>query len=133
MFFMWQVSSLIAQGTEFLLRKPSGFRWDLFLLGITTGVAGLLGILAPNGLTPQAHFHKESLCGSKVVPDLDEDGANKGHVVTKVDHVVEQRASNLAQGLFTLGTTKGLFPNRPSPHSTRCFSRSVLRNGRTGT
>ncbi len=43
-----------------------------------------------------------------VVPDIDEDGANKGHVVvTKVDHVVEQRVSNLAQGMLTLGTMSG--------------------------
>lgn len=101
------VSSLIAQGTEFPLRKPAGFHWDLFLLGLTTGVAGLLGIPAPNGLIPQAPFHTEALCVTKVVADLDEDGANKGHVVTKVDHVVEQRLSNLAQGLLTLGTMTG--------------------------
>ena len=101
------VSSLIAQGTEFPLRKPAGFHWDLFLLGLTTGVAGLLGIPAPNGLIPQAPFHTEALCVTKVIPDLDEDGASKGHVVTKVDHVVEQRLSNLAQGLLTLGTMTG--------------------------
>lgn len=34
------VSSLMAQGTEFPLRKPAGFHWDIFLLGLTTGVAG---------------------------------------------------------------------------------------------
>ena len=51
------VSSLIAQGTEFPLRKPSGFHWDLFLLGLNTFVAGLLGIPFPNGLIPQAPFH----------------------------------------------------------------------------
>ncbi|EPE30212.1 hypothetical protein GLAREA_12935 [Glarea lozoyensis ATCC 20868] len=96
-----------AQGTEFPLRKPAGFHWDLFLLGLTTGVAGLLGIPAPNGLIPQAPFHTDSLCVSKVVSDPDEEGANKGHVVTKVDHVVEQRVSNLAQGLLTLGTMTG--------------------------
>jgi hypothetical protein len=79
----------------------------LFLLGLTTGVAGLLGIPAPNGLIPQAPFHTDSLCVSKVVTDPNEEGANKGHVVTKVDHVVEQRFSNLAQGLLTLGTMTG--------------------------
>ena len=101
------VSSLIAQGTEFPLRKPAGFHWDLFLLGLTTGVAGLLGIPAPNGLIPQAPFHTASLCVSKVVTDPNEEGANKGHVITVVDHVVEQRFSNLAQGLLTLGTMTG--------------------------
>ena len=70
-------------------------------------MAGILGIPAPNGLIPQAPFHTESLCVTKVVADPDEAGANKGHVVTKVDHVVEQRVSNLAQGLLTLGTMSG--------------------------
>jgi hypothetical protein len=98
---------LIAQGTEFPLRKPAGFHWDIFLLGATTGVAGLLGIPAPNGLIPQAPFHTEALCVTVTTQDTDEDGANKGHVVTKVDHVVEQRVSNLAQGLLTLGTMTG--------------------------
>ncbi len=41
--------SLIAQGSEFPLKKPPGFHWDFFLLGVTTFIAGLLGIPAPNG------------------------------------------------------------------------------------
>ncbi|TVY53704.1 putative transporter, partial [Lachnellula suecica] len=106
-YFDHNVSSLIAQGTEFPLRKPAGFHWDLFLLGLTTGVAGLLGIPFPNGLIPQAPFHTASLCVTKVVADPNEEGAAKGHVTTAVDHVVEQRLSNLAQGLLTLGTMTG--------------------------
>jgi len=39
----------MAQGAEFPLRKPPGFHWDFFLLGITTFIAGLLGVPAPNG------------------------------------------------------------------------------------
>ncbi|EFX04482.1 anion exchange family protein [Grosmannia clavigera kw1407] len=78
-YFDHNVSSLIAQGTEFPLKKPAGFHWDLFLLGLTTGVAGLLGLPFPNGLIPQAPFHTESLC----------------------------RVSNLAQGLLTAGTMTG--------------------------
>ncbi|USP80751.1 hypothetical protein yc1106_08025 [Curvularia clavata] len=109
--FDHNVSSLIAQGTEFPLRKPAGFHWDLFLLGLTTGVAGLLGIPFPNGLIPQAPFHTTSLCVTRTVSDDgsgDSDGeANKGHTRTVVDHVVEQRVSNLAQGLLTLGTMTG--------------------------
>jgi hypothetical protein len=100
------VSSLIAQGTEFPLRKPAGFHWDIFLLGITTGVAGLLGLPFPNGLIPQAPFHTQSLCVYRDVADTDED-KNKGHSHRVVDHVVEQRFSNLAQGLLTLGTMTG--------------------------
>ncbi|KAF2243411.1 hypothetical protein BU26DRAFT_437132 [Trematosphaeria pertusa] len=104
--FDHNVSSLIAQGTEFPLRKPAGFHWDIFLLGLTTGVAGLLGIPFPNGLIPQAPFHTTSLCVTRTVSDTD-DEANKGHTHRIVDHVVEQRVSNLAQGLLTLGTMSG--------------------------
>lgn len=103
----WTVSSLIAQGTEFPLRKPAGFHWDIFLLGLTTGVAGLLGLPFPNGLIPQAPFHTESLCVTKVEVDTDENSETKGHYTYKRTHVVEQRVSNFAQGLLTLGTMSG--------------------------
>ncbi|ORY71235.1 HCO3 transporter family-domain-containing protein [Pseudomassariella vexata] len=106
-YFDHNVSSLIAQGTEFPLRKPAGFHWDLFLLGLTTGVAGLLGLPFPNGLIPQAPFHTESLCVTKVEADTEENGEAKGHYTWKRTHVVEQRLSNLAQGLLTLGTMTG--------------------------
>lgn len=95
----------MAQGTEFPLRKPPGFHWDIFLLGITTLVGGLLGIPFPNGLIPQAPFHTNSLCVTRQVVDSDE--TNKGKTIRVVDHVVEQRFSNLAQGLLTLGTMTG--------------------------
>lgn len=55
------IQSLIAQGSEFPLRKPPGFHYDFFLLGITTFIAGLLGLPAPNGLIPQAPIHTTSL------------------------------------------------------------------------
>ncbi|KAK8058318.1 hypothetical protein PG994_008766 [Apiospora phragmitis] len=97
----WSVSSLIAQGTEFPLRKPAGFHWDTFLLGLTTGVAGLLGLPFPNGLIPQAPFHTESLCVTKVEVDSDEDGEEKGHYTYKRTHVVEQRVASLTLGTMT--------------------------------
>lgn len=72
--------SLIAQGSEYPLKKPAAFHWDFFILGITTFIAGLLGIPAPNGessfirellfldnellpvgLIPQAPLHTASL------------------------------------------------------------------------
>lgn len=99
------VSSLIAQGTEFPLRKPAGFHWDLWLLGLTTFIGGLLGIPFPNGLIPQAPFHTTALCVTRQVADEDE--ANKGKAIRVTDHVVEQRVSNFAQGLLTLGTMTG--------------------------
>lgn len=101
------MSSLIAQGSEFPLRKPAGFHWDLFLLGVTTGVAGILGLPYPNGLIPQAPFHTESLCVTKPVKEVDEKGEHKGGYSFEATHVVEQRVSNLAQGLLTLGTMTG--------------------------
>ncbi|RXW22878.1 hypothetical protein EST38_g2990 [Candolleomyces aberdarensis] len=60
-FFDHNVSSLMAQGIEFPLRKPPGFHYDFFLLGVTTFIAGLLGLPAPNGLIPQAPIHTQSL------------------------------------------------------------------------
>ena len=117
-YFDHNVSSLIAQGIEFPLRKPAGFHWDIFLLGLTTGVAGILGLPFPNGLIPQAPFHTASLCVTELVKSSDdtadeEDGGElKGHprssaAHARVTHVVEQRVSNLAQGLLTLGTMTG--------------------------
>jgi hypothetical protein len=114
-YFDHNVSSLIAQGTEFPLRKPAGFHWDIFLLGITTFVAGILGIPFPNGLIPQAPFHTNALCATTQVATttstdaLDANPETKGHyvIIRKTSHVVEQRFSNLAQGLLTLGTMTG--------------------------
>lgn len=60
-YFDANVSALIAQGSEFPLRKPAAFHWDFFLLGITTFISGLLGVPAPNGLIPQAPLHTASL------------------------------------------------------------------------
>lgn len=96
----------MAQGTEFPLQKPAGFHWDFFLLGLTTGIAGILGIPFPNGLIPQAPFHTAALCVTRQQADSDET-MNKGKTVRVVDHVVEQRVSNLAQGLLTLGMMSG--------------------------
>lgn len=88
------ISSLICQASEFPLKKPSSFHYDFLLLGITTGVSGLIGIPAPNGLIPQAPLHTYSLC----VYEYDEkSGTNK------ISRVVEQRLSNTLQGLMTLG------------------------------
>jgi hypothetical protein len=99
----------MAQGTEFPLRKPAGFHWDIFLLGFTTGIAGLLGLPAPNGLIPQAPFHTSALCVTRHVPAKGDSGSRKGQPTREIDHVVEQRLSNLCQGLLTLVTMSGPF------------------------
>jgi hypothetical protein len=64
-----------------------------------------LGIPFPNGLIPQAPFHTQALCVTRQISDDDE--TNKGKAIRITDHVVEQRVSNLAQGILTLGTMTG--------------------------
>ncbi|ODQ50900.1 anion exchange family protein [Saitoella complicata NRRL Y-17804] len=107
-YFDHNVSSLIAQGSEFPLRKPAAFHWDFFLLGVTTFISGILGLPAPNGLIPQAPFHTAALCVTKQVIDEKPDTiTGEERKTTVITHVVEQRVSNLAQGLLTLGCMSG--------------------------
>ncbi|RKF63423.1 putative transporter [Erysiphe neolycopersici] len=103
-YFDHNVSSLIAQDTDYPLRKPAGFHWDIFLLGITTGISGILGIPFPNGLIPQAPFHTRALCVTQKRSDFALDDSKKIKEENNFSHVVEQRVSNLAQGLLTLAT-----------------------------
>ncbi|RPD56146.1 anion exchanging protein [Lentinus tigrinus ALCF2SS1-7] len=86
-FFDHNVSSLMAQGTEFPLRKPPGFHYDFFLLGVTTFIAGLLGIPAPNGLIPQAPIHTTSLLvmGHVKKQDVETGGRPKSHLPPPLD------------------------------------------------
>lgn len=94
-YFDHSVSSLMAQKEEYKLKKPSSFHYDFALLGLTTGVSGVLGIPAPNGLIPQAPLHTESL----LVHDKDD----------KVVRCVEQRFTNTVQGALMLVTmSRGL-------------------------
>ncbi|EMG45853.1 BOR1 Boron transporter 1 [Candida maltosa Xu316] len=86
-YFDHNVSSLMCQSKEYPLTKPASFHWDFLLLGITTGIAGIMGIPPPNGLIPQAPLHTESL----VVYD------NSGKRLS----VVEQRLTNTLQGAMT--------------------------------
>lgn len=95
-YFDHNVSSLMCQLKEYPLKKPASFHWDFMLLGITTGVAGILGIPAPNGLIPQAPLHTASL----VVHD---------HSTGKPIAVVEQRLTNTLQGVFTFVLMTGPF------------------------
>jgi len=110
----------MAQGSEFPLRKPPGFHHDFFLLGITTFIAGLLGLPAPNGLIPQAPIHTASLVvwGKPTNSKRDEENgveAEKFRRDSRNDprevpvSVVEQRVSNLAQGALCLVLLTGPF------------------------
>ncbi|KIJ19397.1 hypothetical protein PAXINDRAFT_166591, partial [Paxillus involutus ATCC 200175] len=124
--------SLIAQGSQFPLRKLPGFHYDFFLLGITTFVAGLIGVPAPNGLIPQAPIHTTSLLvmghpsrkvdeegqadtpaslSDVVATRIEEKGFDPSKLVREVPvGVVEQRVSNLAQGALCLVLLPGSFP-----------------------
>jgi hypothetical protein len=117
----------MAQSSHFPLRKPPGFHYDFFLLGITTFIAGLIGVPAPNGLIPQAPIHTNSLLimGHPCKNELDEEritrlspqlGNDSNNIITEEGKplnpsfgrrevpiaVVEQRVSNLAQGVLCL-------------------------------
>ena len=71
----------MAQGSQFPLRKPPGFHYDFFLLGITTFIAGLLGIPAPNGLIPQAPIHTTSLLIMDTPQKQDMESSGKSSIV----------------------------------------------------
>lgn len=106
-YFDHNISSIMAQGPQFRLRKPASFHFDFFLLGVTTLVSGLLGLPAPNGLIPQAPLHTTSLRirndpNEKVELNENEEGIN-----ADACYVVEQRVTNTMQGLLTLGTMSG--------------------------
>lgn len=125
---------MIAQGSQFPLRKPPGFHYDFFLLGVTTFIAGLIGVPAPNGLIPQAPIHTASLVvmghswkksdeegqtqtpgrSSTVTPTrLSEDTQSKHDAKDLLQEVpiivVEQRVSNLVQGALCLVLLSGPF------------------------
>ena len=107
--------SLMAQSSEFPLRKPPGFHYDFFLLGVTTFIAGLLGVPAPNGLIPQAPIHTTSLLvmGRHHRAEKDEEHQKADPATTVPQElpvaVVEQRVSNLAQGALCLILLPGPF------------------------
>lgn len=138
----------MAQGSEFPLRKPPGFHWDFFLLGITTFIAGLLGFPAPNGLIPQAPIHTRSLTimGSPLKGRQGSgEGSHHSRTLSRSFNfneesddpqpsvsnsfcrsevpvaVVEQRVSNLAQGSLCL-----VLLTSPFLHVLNLIPRGVL-------
>jgi hypothetical protein len=72
---------------------------------VTTFLAGLLGVPAPNGLIPQAPIHTRALLVHGLPPKAADDeelrSANEQPREVPVA-VVEQRVSNLAQGSLCL-------------------------------
>lgn len=72
-FFDHEVSSIICTIKRYRTKKPTGFAWDIVLLGTTTALCGILGIPPANGLLPQAPLHSESLLHIEqedIVPEL---------------------------------------------------------------
>jgi len=122
-YFDANVSSLIAQGSDYPLKKPPGFHWDFFLLGISTFIAGLLGLPAPNGLIPQAPLHTSSLVimgyDDQTPTERSEKEAKQRKEVPVA--VVEQRVSNLAQGALCL-----VLMTKPFQHVLGLIPKGVL-------
>ncbi|KAK9251322.1 hypothetical protein V1507DRAFT_444841 [Lipomyces tetrasporus] len=105
------VSSLTAHAREFPLKKPGGFHWDFFLLGCTTFIAGILGLLMPNGLAPQAPVHTDSLTVYEtelaIIATDEGEGAEVRRPIVNAVAVVEQRVSHFLMGLALIGTMTG--------------------------
>ncbi|EME50061.1 hypothetical protein DOTSEDRAFT_68794 [Dothistroma septosporum NZE10] len=110
------VSSLTAQAKQFPLKKPAGFHWDFFLLGITCFVAGIIGLPLPNGLVPQAPVHTDSLVEYQDVLNVTKEKSEDSPASEWVMHnhkkieavqVREQRISHFLMFLALLGTMSG--------------------------
>lgn len=109
------VSSLTAQAKQFPLKKPAGFHWDFFLLGITCFIAGIVGLPLPNGLVPQAPVHTDSCTVYedvlKVTKEKDDkrDAELKTHnkKIVRAVEVKEQRVSHFLMALALIGSMSG--------------------------
>ena len=90
-YFDHNVSSQLAQVSEFNLQRPDAYHWDFFLLGVMTLVCGLAGLPPVNGVLPQAPMHTRACIavGEHTGPD-----GKPGFVVR------EQRWTNLIQSLL---------------------------------
>ncbi|KAI7750765.1 hypothetical protein M8C21_028338, partial [Ambrosia artemisiifolia] len=80
-FFDHSVASQLAQQKEFNLKKPSAYHYDIFLLGFTTLLCGLIGLPPANGVLPQSPMHTKSLIFIKK------------KMMESVDESIEQKAS----------------------------------------
>lgn len=105
------VSSLMAQARHYPLRKHAGFHWDFFLLGITTLVAGFIGIPFPNGLVPQAPVHTDSCAIMRYPRASVSDSSDQSFEAAQEDvqkgpsisRILEQRWTHLGMGLLLFG------------------------------
>ena len=94
-FFDHEVSSIVCTTKRYGTKKPTGYAWDIVLLGTTTAICGIVGIPPANGLLPQAPLHSESLMHTThediQVPGPDGETTTK---VKEVRRVHEQRWSH---------------------------------------
>lgn len=117
-YFDHSVSSQLAQVSEFNLKKPSSYHYDLLLLAGVTALLGLLGLPPINGVIPQAPMHTRALATATVVVSEEVDESAKDDQngtatretkspTTKQQSalqipltVVETRLANLLQSIF---------------------------------
>lgn len=98
-YFDHEISSIICTTERYGVRKPGGFAWDIFLLGSTTILCGVLGIPPANGLLPQAPLHSESL----VHHDKEDHGERQDIFMDrKATGIYEQRYSPLMQAILIM-------------------------------
>jgi HCO3- transporter family len=93
-FFDHEISSIICTIDRYGTKKPTGFAWDIILLGSTTALCGMLGIPPANGLLPQAPLHSESLMHDVKEEVVDEKTGEKTTETMIVRQVYEQRWSS---------------------------------------
>ncbi|MCJ1296095.1 hypothetical protein MMC34_007660 [Xylographa carneopallida] len=120
-FFDHEVSSIICTVDRYRTRKPGGFSWDIVLLGITTGICGLLGIPPANGLLPQAPLHSESLIHTEREEILAVVDGEPRTEIRETEYVYEQRWSAFLQSGAIL-----MFIAPPFQHVLGLTSTSVL-------
>lgn len=98
-FFDHEISSIICTLPRYGTKKPTGYAWDIVLLGCTTLICGILGIPPANGLLPQAPLHSESLLHTVTETQTFADPVTGEEIQNeiKVDRVDEQRYSPLLQ------------------------------------
>lgn len=98
-YFDHEISSIICTARRYGVQKPGGYAWDVFLLGVTTALCGILGIPPANGLLPQAPLHSESLMHTvhEEVDQVDGPMDESPPAMKPVTRIYEQRYSHLIQ------------------------------------
>jgi boron transporter len=120
----------MAQGTQFPLRKPPGFHYDFFLLGVTTFIAGLIGVPAPNGLIPQAPIHTTSLLimGQPIKRDLEAPSAPRTGTTTPASIMKNKEVSLDASNRNRVQYASTSATPRPASSNADADNHSILHD-----